>query len=174
MTNIIEVEHLRKTYGQTVAVDDVSLQVNDGEIFGLLGPNDAGKTTTVESLQGLRQPNSGHLRVLGLNPQTESAKLRRRIGSQLQKSALSSRIRVWEALDSFAAVVPDSSDWQLLMEQWGISDKRRAAFSILSGGQRQRLLVALVLVNNPREVTADDVRYMFEQIATDFPTEPRP
>ncbi len=96
VTNIIEVEHLRKTYGQTVAVDDVSLQVNDGEIFGLLGPNDAGKTTTVESLQGLRQPNSGHLRVLGLNPQTESAKLRRRIGSQLQKSALSSRIRVWE------------------------------------------------------------------------------
>ena len=157
MTNVIEVEHLRKTYGQTIAVDDVSFQVNEGEIFGLLGPNGAGKTTTVESLQGLRRPDSGHLRVLGLNPQTETATLRRRIGSQLQESALPDRIRVWEALDLFAAVVPNSSDWQLLMEQWGISDKRKAAFSSLSGGQRQRLLVALALVNDPEVVFLDEM-----------------
>ena len=157
MTNVIEVEHLRKTYGQTVAVDDVSFQVSEGEIFGLLGPNGAGKTTTVESLQGLRQPDSGHLRVLGLNPQTETATLRRRIGSQLQESALPDRIRVWEALDLFAAVAPNSSDWQLLMEQWGISDKRKAAFSSLSGGQRQRLLVALALVNDPEVVFLDEM-----------------
>lgn len=157
MTNVIEVEHLRKTYGQTVAVDDISFQVNEGEIFGLLGPNGAGKTTAVESLQGLRQPDSGHLRVLGLNPQTETATLRRRIGSQLQESALPDRIRVWEALDLFAAVVPKSSDWKLLMEQWGISDKRRAAFSNLSGGQRQRLLVALALVNDPEVVFLDEM-----------------
>lgn len=157
MTNVIEVEHLRKTYGQTVAVDDISFQVNEGEIFGLLGPNGAGKTTAVESLQGLRQPDSGHLRVLGLNPQTETATLRRRIGSQLQESALPDRIRVWEALDLFAAVVPKSSDWKLLMEQWGISDKRRAAFSSLSGGQRQRLLVALALVNDPEVVFLDEM-----------------
>jgi len=157
VTNVIEVEHLRKTYGQTVAVDDVSFQVNEGEIFGLLGPNGAGKTTTVESLQGLRRPDSGHLRVLGLNPQTETATLRRRIGSQLQESALPDRIRVWEALDLFAAVVPNSSDWQLLMEQWGISDKRKAAFSSLSGGQRQRLLVALALVNDPEVVFLDEM-----------------
>jgi ABC-2 type transport system ATP-binding protein len=157
VTNVIEVEHLRKTYGQTVAVDDISFQVNEGEIFGLLGPNGAGKTTAVESLQGLRQPDSGHLRVLGLNPQTETATLRRRIGSQLQESALPDRIRVWEALDLFAAVVPKSSDWKLLMEQWGISDKRRAAFSSLSGGQRQRLLVALALVNDPEVVFLDEM-----------------
>ena len=157
MTSAVEVEHLRKTYGQTVAVDDISFQVNEGEIFGMLGPNGAGKTTTVECLQGLRRPDSGHLRVLGLDPQTEATRLRRRIGSQLQESALPDRIRVWEALDLFAAVVPNSSDWQLLVEQWGLSDKRRAAFSSLSGGQRQRLFVALSLVNDPELVFLDEM-----------------
>ena len=157
MTAVIEVEHLRKTYGTTVAVDDVSFQVNEGEIFGLLGPNGAGKTTTVECLQSLRQPDSGHLRVLDLDPQVEAATLRRRIGSQLQESALPDRIRVWEALDLFASIVPDSPDWQILMEQWGLTDKRRASFSSLSGGQRQRLFVALALVNDPEVVFLDEM-----------------
>jgi len=157
MTAVIEVEHLRKTYGTTVAVADVSFHVNEGEIFGLLGPNGAGKTTAVECLQGLRRPDSGNLRVLGLDPQTEATTLRRRIGSQLQESALPDRIRVWEALDLFASVTPNSSDWQLLMEQWGLTDKRKASFSSLSGGQRQRLFVALALVNNPEVVFLDEM-----------------
>jgi ABC-2 type transport system ATP-binding protein len=76
--------------------------------------------------------------------------LRRRIGSQLQESALPDRIRVWEALHLFAKAVPNATDWQTLMEQWGIAEKRRAAFSSLSGGQRQRLFVALALVSAPR------------------------
>ncbi len=71
MNAVIEVEHLRKTYGPTVAVDDVSFQVTEGEIFGLLGPNGAGKTTTVECLQGLRRPDLGEVRVLGLDPQSD-------------------------------------------------------------------------------------------------------
>ncbi|UCB42912.1 MAG: ABC transporter ATP-binding protein [Dehalococcoidales bacterium] len=157
MMAVIEVEHLRKTYGTTVAVADISFQVNEGEIFGLLGPNGAGKTTAVECLQGLRRPDSGNLRVLGLDPQAEATTLRRRIGSQLQESALPDRIRVWEALDLFASVVPDSSDWQVLMEQWGLTDKRKASFSSLSGGQRQRLFVALALVNNPEVVFLDEM-----------------
>jgi len=157
MAEVVEVEGLRKTYGHTVAVDGVSFRVNEGEIFGLLGPNGAGKTTTVECLQGLRKPDSGHIRVLGLDPQTQATALRRRIGSQLQESALPDRIRVWEALDLFAAVVPNSSDWQLLLEQWGLADKRRAVFSSLSGGQRQRLFVALALVNDPEVVFLDEM-----------------
>lgn len=81
MKAVIEVDNLRKTYGSTVAVDDISLQVAEGEIFGLLGPNGAGKTTTVECLQGLRRPDSGRIRVLGLEPQSQAQALRRRATS---------------------------------------------------------------------------------------------
>ena len=157
MKAVIEVEHLRKTYGQTVAVDDISFDVVEGEIFGLLGPNGAGKTTTVECLQGLRLADAGRIRVLGLDPRSSAQALRRRIGSQLQESALPDRIRVWEALDLFASFVPGASDWRALMDQWDLADKWNAAFSSLSGGQRQRLFVALALVNSPEVVFLDEM-----------------
>ncbi len=157
MASIITVQNLRKTYGKTVAVDDISFEVAEGEIFGLLGPNGAGKTTTVECLQGLRHPDSGTLRVLGLNPRTEAQALRRRIGSQLQESALPDRIKVWEALDLFASVTQEALDWRVLIEQWGLAEKRKASFSSLSGGQRQRLFIALALVNNPRVDFLDEM-----------------
>jgi ABC-2 type transport system ATP-binding protein len=154
---VIEVEHLRKTYGSTVAIDDVSFDVAEGEIFGLLGPNGAGKTTTVECLQGLRRPDAGQIQVLGLDPQSEARALQRRIGSQLQESALPDRIKVWEALDLFASFIPNALDWRVLMEQWGLADKRKASFSSLSGGQRQRLFIALALVNDPEIVFLDEM-----------------
>ena len=157
MKAVIEVEGLRKTYGPVVAVDDVSFEVEEGEIFGLLGPNGAGKTTTVECLQGLRAADSGRMRVLGLDPQSQAQRLRRRIGAQLQDSALPDRIRVWEALDLFASFVPAASDPETLIEQWGLAEKRNAAFSSLSGGQRQRLFVALALVNSPEVVFLDEM-----------------
>jgi len=154
---IIEVKNLRKTYGATVAVDDISFEVAEGEIFGILGPNGAGKTTAVECLQALRKPDSGDIRVLGLDPLTQASALRRRIGSQLQESALPDRIKVWEALDLFASVTPDALDWRVLLKQWGLSEKQKASFSSLSGGQRQRLFVALSLVNNPEVVFLDEM-----------------
>ena len=157
MKKIIEVEHLRKVYGPTVAVEDISFEVAEGEIFGLLGPNGAGKTTTVECLQGLRRPDAGRLRVLDLDPQSEGKALRRLIGSQLQDSALPDRMRVWEALDLFSSFMPNSPDWRILMEQWGLTEKRKSFFSRLSGGQRQRLFVALALVNNPKVVFLDEM-----------------
>ena len=157
MTYIIEVKNLRKTYGATIAADDISFEVAEGEIFGLLGPNGAGKTTTVECLQALRRPDSGQIQVLGLDPRSEAQALRRRIGSQLQESALPDRIKVWEALDLFASVTPDALDWPVLLEQWGLAEKRKSSFSSLSGGQRQRLFIALALVNNPRIVFLDEM-----------------
>ncbi|HEY98585.1 MAG TPA: ATP-binding cassette domain-containing protein, partial [Dehalococcoidia bacterium] len=114
MTAIITVENLRKTYGATVAVDDISFEVAEGEIFGLLGPNGAGKTTTVECLQALRHPDSGVMNILGLDPRHDAPALRRQIGSQLQESALPDRLKVWEALDLFASVTPEALDWQVL------------------------------------------------------------
>ena len=157
MKAVIEVEHLRKTYGPIIAVDDISFNVIEGEIFGLLGPNGAGKTTTVECLQGMRRADAGRLRVLGLDSQSEAQALRQRIGSQLQESALPDRIKVWEALDLFASFTPGRSTWPTLMEQWGLADKRNASFSSLSGGQRQRLFIALALVNNPEVVFLDEM-----------------
>ncbi len=157
MSPVISVRNLRKTYGKTVAVADISFEVDEGEIFGLLGPNGAGKTTTVECLQALRRPDSGDIRVLGFDTLTEAQAMRRRIGSQLQESALPDRIKVWEALDLFASLAPEPLDWRVLIEQWGLADKRRASFSSLSGGQRQRLFIALALVNNPKVVFLDEM-----------------
>ncbi|OGN89749.1 MAG: multidrug ABC transporter ATP-binding protein [Chloroflexi bacterium RBG_13_46_14] len=157
MEKVIRVENLRKTYGKTIAVDDISFEVGEGEIFGLLGPNGAGKTTAVECLQGLRSPDSGNIRILGIDPVSNIRALRRRIGSQLQEAALPDRIKVWEALDLFASLTPGSVDWQQLMKEWGLAEKSKSSFSSLSGGQRQRLFVALALVNKPELVFLDEM-----------------
>lgn len=154
---VIAIEHLRKTYGHVVAVEDVSFEVRQGEIFGLLGPNGAGKTTSVECVQGLRRRDGGEVRVLGLDPLTQATELRRSIGSQLQQSALPDRMRVWEALDLFAAFAPERVDWRALMSAWGLDSLAGRAFGNLSGGQRQRLLIALALVNEPRVVFLDEM-----------------
>jgi ABC-2 type transport system ATP-binding protein len=157
MGAVIEVNNLRKRYGAHMAVKDVSFQVRQGEIFGLLGRNGAGKTTTVECLQGLRRADGGRVRVLGLDPQRHTQQLRRRIGCQLQEAALPDRLKVWEALDLFASLTSTTTDWRVLMGQWGLADKRTASFASLSGGQRQRLFVALALVNDPEVVFLDEL-----------------
>ena len=157
MPAVVEVRGLRKQYGRTVAVADVSFEVEAGQIFGLLGPNGSGKTTTVECLQGLRRADSGHLRVLGLDPATDALKLRRLIGSQLQDSALPDRLKVGEALELFAAISPGGPPWRRLLDEWGLADRRTTAFANLSGGQRQRLFVALALVSDPRLVVLDEM-----------------
>ena len=153
----IAVEHLRKVYGGVTAVHDVSFEVDVGEIVGIIGPNGSGKTTTVECLQGLRHADGGELDVLGLDPRREPQQLRRRIGSQLQDSALPDRIKVWEALDLFATMSPEPSNWETLLHDWGLAGKRDAAFGTLSGGQQQRLFVALALVNRPEVVFLDEM-----------------
>jgi ABC-2 type transport system ATP-binding protein len=110
----------------------------------------------VECLQGLRHADSGKISVLGLDPIKDASDLKKQIGSQLQESALPDRIKVWEALDLFAATT-NAVNWETLIEQWGLKEKRNAAFGTLSGGQRQRLLIALALVNNPKVVFLDEM-----------------
>src|SRR5882724_8751095 len=100
----IHVAAIRKTYGRTVAVDEVSFDVEPGEIFGLIGPNGAGKTTTMECIEGLRAPDRGVIAVLGLNPFRDVYKLQDRIGVQLQQAQLQKRIKVWEAVDLWVSL----------------------------------------------------------------------
>jgi len=157
MDSIIEVRSIRKTYGGVAAVDDVSFTVQRGEIFAIVGPNGAGKTTTVESIIGLRQPDSGVIRVLGMDPQREDAALRQRIGVQLQEAALPDRIKVWEALDLFASFYPQTVDWEQLLQDWGLAEKRQTQFAKLSGGQKQRLFICLALLNDPEVVFLDEL-----------------
>jgi ABC-2 type transport system ATP-binding protein len=157
MTAVIEVQHLHKRYGDTVAVGDVSFTVHEGEIFGILGPNGAGKTTTVECIEGLREPNGGAISVLGLDPQRDRAELTQRLGVQLQQSRLPDQLRVAEALELCSSFYERPADWRELMEVLGISAKARTPFRKLSGGQQQRLSIAMALVGNPRVAVLDEL-----------------
>ena len=158
MRSVIQVFGVRKTYGPTVAVDEVSFEVNDGEIFGLIGPNGAGKTTTMECIEGLRTPDRGTISVLGLDPFREVYKLQERIGVQLQAAQLQKRIKVWEAVDLWASLYKKKAiDGEHLLEQLGLRDKRNAWFMNLSGGQKQRLFIALALINDPEVVFLDEL-----------------
>ncbi|GLX01065.1 ABC transporter ATP-binding protein [Microtetraspora sp. NBRC 16547] len=147
---IISVHNLRKTYGEKVAVDDVSFAVEEGEIFGIVGRNGAGKTTTVECVAGLRTPSSGVVEFgAGLTDVKEQ------IGVQLQDCSLPDKLRVGEALDLYASFYSRPADWRSLLGEVGLDPG--TAFSALSGGQRQRLSIALALVGNPRVAILDEL-----------------
>jgi ABC-2 type transport system ATP-binding protein len=157
MQPIISVENLYKTYADVVAIDDVSFTVHPSEIFGIIGPNGAGKTTIVESLMGLREPDNGTIRVMDMDPHTQGRTLRQRIGIQLQEAVLPDQIKVWEALDLFASYYDHTIDWNTLLEQWGLTEKKNSRFGQLSGGQKQRLFIALALLNDPEIVFLDEL-----------------
>jgi ABC-2 type transport system ATP-binding protein len=155
---VIQVAGFRKTYGRTIAVDDVSFEVRDGEIFGLIGPNGAGKTTTMECVEGLRTPDRGTISVLGLDPFRDVYKLQQRVGVQLQQAQLQKRIKVREAVHLWASLYGKPvADGDRLLEQLGLVEKRDAWFMTLSGGQKQRLFIALALVNDPELVFLDEL-----------------
>jgi ABC-2 type transport system ATP-binding protein len=157
MSTVIQAKNLRKTYGATVAVDDLSLEVREGEIFGMVGPNGAGKTTTIECLEGMRRPEGGEIRVLGLDPIRQEHELRHVIGTQLQKSQLPDQLTVGEVLDLFASFYPHPAPWPALMERLGLAEKKNTWVSKLSGGQLQRVFIALALINHPKLVFLDEL-----------------
>jgi ABC-2 type transport system ATP-binding protein len=154
---IIEVDNLVKRYGDTTAVDGVSFAVEEGEIFGILGPNGAGKTTTVECVEGLRSPDSGTIRVGGLDPQRDEDQLRDLLGVQLQESQLPEKLRVGEAMELFSSFYRAPADWRRLIDSLHLSDKVDTQFRRLSGGQKQRLSIALALIGNPKVAVLDEL-----------------
>jgi len=156
-TEVVSVANLHVRYGDTVAVDGVSLSIRQGEIYGILGPNGAGKTTTVECIGGLRKPDAGAISVLGLNPRDDRDELRRLVGIQLQQSELPDKLRVEEALELFASFYPDPADPESLLTSLGLESKRDDRFANLSGGQRQRLSIALALIGRPELAILDEL-----------------
>ncbi|MFH8394999.1 ABC transporter ATP-binding protein [Streptomyces sp. NPDC018036] len=155
--SVIEVSGLRKSYNGRAVVDDVSLTVEEGEIFGILGPNGAGKTTTVECVEGLRVPDAGRVRVAGLDPFTDREATSRVLGAQLQESELQPKLTVREALELYSAFYPDPADWRTLAERLDLTDRLGTGFGKLSGGQKQRLFIALALIGSPRVVVLDEL-----------------
>ncbi|MFC4858962.1 ABC transporter ATP-binding protein [Actinophytocola glycyrrhizae] len=154
---IIEVDNLVKRYGDTTAVDGVSFAVEEGEIFGILGPNGAGKTTTVECIEGLRSPDSGTIRVYGLDPRRDEAELRHLLGAQLQESQLPDKLQVGEAMELYSSFYRDPADWRRLIDTLHLADKVGTQFRRLSGGQKQRLSIALALIGNPKVAVLDEL-----------------
>ncbi|KUN17251.1 multidrug ABC transporter ATP-binding protein [Streptomyces antibioticus] len=155
--SVIEVSELRKSYGGRPVVDGVSFTVQEGEIFGVLGPNGAGKTTTVECIEGLRVPDAGRVRVTGLDPIADHARVARVLGAQLQQSELQAKLTVREALDLYASFHARPADWRPLAERLGLTGKLTTRFAKLSGGQKQRLFIALALIGDPRVVVLDEL-----------------
>ncbi|WP_328750644.1 ABC transporter ATP-binding protein [Streptomyces sp. NBC_00285] len=155
--SVIEVSELRKSYGGRTVVDGISFTVEEGEIFGILGPNGAGKTTTVECVEGLRVPDAGRVRVTGLDPVANHARVARVLGAQLQESELQAKLTVREALELYTAFHEKPVDWRPLAERLGLAQKLTTRFGRLSGGQKQRLFIALALVGNPRIVVLDEL-----------------
>lgn len=154
---MIEVTHLRKCYKDLVAVDDLSFSVSENEIFGLLGPNGAGKTTTVECITGLRKPDSGSIRVLGLDPQADGPALHEVVGVQLQDSQLQGLLRVREILDLYRSFYRNPASIDEFVESLGLAEKLDARYKSLSGGQKQRLSIALALIGQPKVAVLDEM-----------------
>ncbi|MEU6926771.1 ABC transporter ATP-binding protein [Streptomyces sp. NPDC046631] len=152
----VEVRGLVKRYGRKTAVDGLDLCVRTGAVTAVLGPNGAGKTTTVEICEGYRRPDAGTVRVLGLDPVADAAKLRPRIGVMLQSGGVYSGARADEMLRHMAKLHAHPLDVDALIERLGLGSCGRTSYRRLSGGQQQRLALAMAVVGRPELVFLDE------------------
>jgi len=157
METTIEVKKLYKSYAHVKAVQNVNISICPGEVFGLLGANGAGKSTTIECILGTKKQDSGTVSILGMNPQKDRKKLFERVGVQFQESNYQDKIRVAELCEVTASLYKNSLDYANLLKQFGLSDKLKSPVSELSGGQKQRLFIILALIPNPDVVFLDEL-----------------
>ncbi|MFF4605627.1 ABC transporter ATP-binding protein [Streptomyces sp. NPDC001339] len=152
----VEITGLVKRYGAKTAVDGLDLTVARGSVTAVLGPNGAGKTTTVETCEGYRRPDAGQVRVLGLDPVTDAAALRPRIGVMLQSGGVYAGARAEEMLRHTATLHAHPLDVGALIERLGLGSCGRTPYRRLSGGQQQRLALAMAVVGRPELVFLDE------------------
>ncbi len=155
-TAAVQLHEVVKTFGSTTAVSGLDLELTRGTVLALLGPNGAGKTTTVELCEGFTRPDSGSVRVLGLDPIADSAALRPRIGVMLQGGGAYPAARAGEMLRLVASYAAHPLDPDWLLRTLGLTDVTRTSYRRLSGGQQQRLSLACALVNRPELVFLDE------------------
>jgi ABC-2 type transport system ATP-binding protein len=156
MPPIIEVENLRKRYGDVTAVDGISFTVQEGEIFGLLGPNGAGKTTTLEIIETLKPPTSGSVHVDGLDIRTDAEAIKQRIGIQLQSAGFYPYLTLTELLEMFGVMYGVPVQPLEVLKRFDLQEKAGAQFNHMSGGQKQRFSLATTLINTPRVIFLDE------------------
>ncbi|WP_058302260.1 ABC transporter ATP-binding protein [Gorillibacterium timonense] len=155
--NEIRVEGLVKCYGELRAVENVTLYVERGMVFGLLGANGAGKSTTMECLLGTKKPDGGTVTLLGMDPQAERKRLFEKVGVQFQEANYQDNITVGELCEVTASLYQEPANGLDLLKQFGIADRIKSPVKHLSGGQRQRLFIVLALIPSPEVVLLDEL-----------------
>ena len=153
----IVVKNLTKKYDNRIVVDNLSIQVRKGEVFGLLGANGAGKSTTIECILGTKATDNGTVSVLGLNPKKDRRNLFQNVGVQFQECDYQPEIKVSELCEETACLYKKTADWKQLCDQFGIGDKLGSAVKSLSSGERQRLFIVLALIPEPQLVFLDEL-----------------
>lgn len=149
--------NVSKQFKTVLANDNINLEVETNQIFGIIGPNGSGKTTLLNQLQGLDTPTSGTISVLGLNPRTDREALMNRIGTQLQQAALIPRLTVKETLETYGSFYPKTKSIEEVLASVGLSEKLNERVDKLSGGQKQRVFIALALIHDPELLFFDEL-----------------
>lgn len=154
---MIDVECLTVNYKDFCAVNEVSLHINQNEIFGIIGLNGAGKTTMVECMEGLKKPSSGKIHICGYDPLKDRKKIHELVGIQLQDTSYQNNAKVYELCELFSSFYDHPVPYEELLKMMGILDKRKVFFSKLSGGQKQKLSIVLALIGNPKVIFLDEL-----------------
>lgn len=157
MQTAINVKHLSKSYGGKRVLEDVSLSVKCGTVFGLLGANGAGKSTAIECILGTKTADSGTVTVLGLDPKRDRRRLFQNVGVQFQECYYQPEIKISELCEETACLYSAPSDWRELCARFGLESKLGSALKSLSGGERQRLFIVLALIPDPKLVFLDEL-----------------
>jgi len=153
----IEVQDLNKSYHQRKAVESLNVSVFPGEVFGLLGANGAGKSTTIECILGTKKPDRGRISILGMDPGKDRKKVFERVGVQFQEANYQEKITVEELCEVTRSLYETTADYRPILQQFGLSDKLKSKVGELSGGQRQRLFIVLALIPDPEVVFLDEL-----------------
>jgi|AGTN01.1.fsa_nt_gi ABC-type multidrug transport system, ATPase component len=153
---VVEIQGLTVKYRNFVAVDNISFGVAPGEIFGIIGPNGAGKTSAMECLEGLNKPAGGQINVLGIDPANRKA-LYNHIGVQLQEASFPNLIKVEELCRLFSNFYKNPADYHMLLERFGLADRKKSYIKKLSGGQKQKVSIIAALIANPQIVFLDEL-----------------
>ena len=161
----VSVRRLTKSFSGRSVVDDLSFDVQRGEVFALLGHNGAGKSTTIDLILGLKAPNEGSARILGMDAAQNRKRVFERVGVQLQNTQYQPSITVEEACIEYASLYAAPADYPRLLEQFGLDALRKSFVSRLSGGERQKLSVVLALIGDPEIVFLDELTTGLDVVA---------